>query len=146
RVPNVALRFVGAALHGVLGLVDELAAAIDPLARVLGGAAVAFRRGIGEVVRLLRDLAAEFRPRFGGEQHAEARAENSAGEQTHHEAAAAPALAVETIVSVCHFAPPNGFETPDSRFHLSNLGSRSRFSLPNAGCPRARRGGRARSR
>src|SRR5262249_14237794 len=105
---DVPLRFVGAPRHGVACLVDELTAAIDPLARALGGPAIALGRRIREAVGLLRDLAAQFRPRLRGEPHAEPRAENGSGEQAHHEAAATPAFAVETIVSVCHLVPPHG--------------------------------------
>src|SRR5206468_1771766 len=99
-VAHVFLRFIGALGHGVLGLAVHVAAAVGPVAGVFGDLADAFRRLIGDVPRLFRQLVAQLGAGLRREQHPEPRAEHGAGQEPHDEAAAAVAFVLETIVTV----------------------------------------------
>src|SRR5262245_18879167 len=116
---RVVPRFIGTTRNGIARLVHHLLAALGPRAGSVTGVFVLFRSdvasvfvlfrcGVAPVARLFAECAAQLRACFRRQQHAEPCSEHGAGQQAHHESAAAAAFVVIPIKAIRHsVAPPS---------------------------------------
>ena len=111
---GIAARFVGAARRPLRAPCPRTRGRARPRSPAASRRLLVLlrRASLPDVARLFAERAAQFRARLRRQQHAEAGAEHGAGQQAHHEPAAAAAFVVIPIVAVRHcVAPPCGCST-----------------------------------